>query len=613
MTGRAACLGTLLLAMVAGACGEDAPPPMHAEPSEPVVPVATPEPSLEPTAPAPTTPATEVAAPEPTERSFAVFALPDDWEEVLEARTVVDFEVIELDVDPNYTVVPRFDLDAPVGSLVDAAIADAAAPSPDSDDVIDTRCDATLASPRLVSMTCRSSGSGGRTGFDRGYFPLSYAIDGNSIRQVVVEDAVAPGEDLVEVARRACREQASEDEVDPVVCASDFIVTSFADRGFEVHAYHEYDDARELTALIPYDAPELEGRLLVNGPLGAVLPVGARRTVVVSAEVALSFELRAHPWGRWTFGPTRSLELAARASVALQTSGAFVAPADGGFRSGYTTRAGSIAEFREAETSARAAAGGPLTRIDAAAPSLETDWMKATEELALRSGPGTESPLIRTVPLGTTLLAVEGELEGHVSRAGGRGSWVRVFVTEGVGGWVAGRYLASSTCPPSALPLSALPEAARAFVAGALFGQVPGHVFAVVTGTDRSWVLDAANCGYERVTRVVEVSGRIETLRWLAGGRSDPELLLVTSSARGPGEPGFDGTTRWSLVAPGATTAGWSTEARGHPSVPENERATMETRVRSGRATWDVVIHPVGQPVRRARWTGTEFLESTGP
>lgn len=591
-----------MLAVATAACGEDAPPIRP----EPTPPVAAPE-------PAPTVEAVrveDVLPPEPSTHEITVLTVPADAEAALEDDVEVGTVSFDDEAGIYRASAPTFALpDEAARALLAQEIERSVGTNPDPNDVVDTRCDATLANHRMVSMTCSSIGSGGRTGFDRVFFGLSYLIDGGSVRAVQIADAIGPGEPVSDIAFRACRARAEEGGDTEAFACDDSIAVAFGARGLAVRGHSE--GGEDVVTEIPYDGPDLRDRLLADGPLGALWPEAARRTVSVSADHVFA----AHPWAQWTFGPTRSLELAALASLTVlqrdHFTPAYVAAVDGGFRSVVRANVETVAAFNEAQVRARAVAGEPITRLASDVPALSVDWMTTTEELALRSGPGTDGPMLRTLPLGTGLSAIEGTVEGHTSERGGRGSWMRVVVAEGISGWVAARYLRSGTCILPNLPPTFWPEAARAWVGTTLFGEAVGHHFAIIDVPNRSWVLDAASCTFESA-RVIEIEGRIDTIQWLSGGRSEGDLLLVVSRPLAPGEPGFDGTTRWSLVAPGAATAGWSTTARGDASVPENERASMRSRARVGRTTWDIVVQPVGEPARRARWDGSAFVESTG-
>ncbi len=595
--------GALLFVLGVGllGCGsEDPPPALRSEPA-PLAPSS--EPASERTtyeSPTAASPPGEPVIPIPpleTERTFEVFTLPADWRERVEAQGEIEVERREAALPPRSNLIaPHFALpDRGAAAEVDRLIREAAVSDPY--DAVENVCDVTLAQPRLVGVRCEAEGSGGRTGFERATFAMTFAIDGARVREVRLGELFAPSVIIETIARAACRTEAEERDEDAP--CDDELVISVGELGLFVELFGDAGTAFDFR--IPWDAPVVEGQLRHDGPLSTMLPAASHRSVTVPIAEIVRAEITAYQVASWAFGPVRPLERAIDHAEALVA-------VPGGYRAVFSESVASFEGLGAVEARAReAAGGGPIQPLTHESSRLDVRPLGATQELSLRAAPGTHGELVGIVSQGTFLVGVSGELDGRVSQAGGRGSWMRVFLPDGTNGWVAGRYLEPDGCGALGVTVlaEAMPEAARPLLASAIYGQVPGVVFAIVRGADRSWLVDAPDCAFA-VRRVIELPGRIEAVRYA------DHRLVVTSTPIAPSDPAFQGRMRWSLFAPDATTAAWSTEARGHFSVPEAERATVAFDARVAGTIWDLEVRPVGEPRRRARWTGTEVAEATG-
>lgn len=611
MNARCAVVASLLVA-----CSGSAPePPAIVE--EPLAPEASAEHPAEPSATAtpvatpPVAPPIE-ALPPMTDVEMEVFTPREDWNEIeldeLEAGEVTlrDDALYELFVVPTFDVPQRDALTAAISARVAAFAAEA------NDPHVQGNCRSTVATRTLVSLQCRLEGAGGRTAFDSGRFALSFRLGPDGVHEAPVPSSVLPGTNLDALATVACEaeherriEMGAHQNFDEICVEPPLL--SYGARGF-VAVFTNLEHTT-LEATVPYDAPELSQRLLVDGPVGGLAAIGARTRVTVAAADALALE----PSNAWTYGPPVPLDVALLAFDRGEAATAELFVGEAGARAAHRVSAASAAEVTAGETASRLLAGGaPVVRVP---PDrvVELARLVVTTPVNVRQQPGTDGAFVATLSIGTRVVGVRGTLDGHASERGERGSWVRVLGAEGLSGWVSGRYLddapASLGSRPALTAHGGVPDEAFTELAPhALLGSVGNVHFAILAARPRSWILVAASPRFAEITRTIEVEGRIEEVRW-SSGRDGADVAIVGTSAIGPGEPGFDGTMRWQLVAPGASTPGWSVDARTHPALPEAERDAVVFDAHASGARFPITVTPRGGRARRARWDGTAFVE----
>lgn len=604
------------------ACSGEAPaPPIVEEPAAPTAPPEVPAPE----APALAPPAETL--PPIVDVEVEAFTPAAGWEgrevsELAEGEplTLSDEDLYEVFELPTFDVPQREALVQALTARVERVATAARDPG------VEGRCRATLATSALVSLQCVLEGNAGRTEYDRGLFAWTYRLDGEGAHEAPVETSVLPGTDLSAIAHVACERERTarvEEGEEGLEGVCEWGATlSFGARGFV--AVFSNEERHDLEVVVPYDAPELHGRLRVEGPLAGLVPIGERTRATIAGSDGLAASLAIDPSVAWAFGAEAPLEamLLAIDRSASPSNAVFVGA--GGARLAFRAEASTPDELTRRETEARLAAsnaaalggafGGAMDTTLYRVPSVtvvDVARLVVTTPVNVREAPGTDGALRGTLSIGTRVVGVHGRVDGHSSERGGRGSWVWVMAAEGLSGWVSGRYLDAATLVPrptleahGEVPDDAFAQLGR----HALLGSVGSAHFAVLASRPRSWILVSSSSAFADVVRTIAIEGHVDEVRW-SSSRDGVDVAIIGASSVAPGEPGFDGTMHWHLVAPGATTPGWSIDARTHPALPESERDAVAFEARAAGATFPLTVTPRGGRARRARWDGTSFVE----
>jgi hypothetical protein len=262
----------------------------------------------------------------------------------------------------------------------------------------------------------------------------------------------------------------------------------------------------------------------------------------------------------------------------------------------------------------------------ALAASLSPLVMGTNTRSNVRTGPGLSHDLTDSIPDGTLVVALRGTFGGEESHAGGRGTWTRAVIADGVEGWIASTLLAPWThCMPRA---------------DAIGG---GHVIAshtrIVEGDHerdalvllelrgdredrRSRVRIAPideQCGIQRTIHIPRGNEPIEDLFVTRIAPEGETLLLI--GTRDPGPRATEGRIRWAAWRLGGEAPAWELTLRTGQWVPESRRDGISGPFREGpgaeRGFWPVRTRVAEEGRTWWRWDGATLVadrvESRGP
>lgn len=227
---------------------------------------------------------------------------------------------------------------------------------------------------------------------------------------------------------------------------------------------------------------------------------------------------------------------------------------------------------------------------------LTPSILKTKSPLNVRALPSTEGDLLRSLPPGTIVVAFHGEVSGHPSGTGKRGSWTFVSPNGVLAGWSSSRFLvADEGCLPNPeVFLSDVPEAhrpavlddatiSRQTVSAKGFGYRPRSAF-VFLGIDNnhpiSWMgLYDAGESCELTNKALwNVKGVVEEIYQTWGGTfiNDPlERRALVVSWRRTKDYTPMSTSIWNVFTEGADDPIWEDNLHTHPSSPARLRSKI--------------------------------------
>jgi hypothetical protein len=232
---------------------------------------------------------------------------------------------------------------------------------------------------------------------------------------------------------------------------------------------------------------------------------------------------------------------------------------------------------------------------------------RASTELVLREGPSPSSAVVSAIPRGTDLLVVIGSVGRRASSL--EHGWAFVAADAARAGWVSARSLAASPrCHDAEV---ARPQFRGPRLEGTYEG--PQGLAPVIgrTGLELLFTTTASErrSGFEVLT-IDEacvrgpslasgwVEGELEDLRVIGfGAEQGPLAVIVAAASTRPEAP--EGTVRWSLFGPGASTAGWTADLPSDASLDESARVRVTVSAeqhlairwpdgREGHVRWDM-------------------------
>ena len=187
--------------------------------------------------------------------------------------------------------------------------------------------------------------------------------------------------------------------------------------------------------------------------------------------------------------------------------------------------------------------------------------LRTNDRLNIRAGPSADSELVRSLPDRTIVVGLYGTVDGHESRAGGRGDWTRVAASFHDDGWSASRYLDSyGGCVPASDALSgdvppSSAETVRADTTSSTAdvrtdGRRQRAFLLVARDPDNtsSWVGVYGTDGSCSLTKIgVQLyDGFVEEAVFAQSQEDGGETLLLVSSHRDR-DPPRDGMETWSI------------------------------------------------------------------